>query len=152
MTAYGVIEYGHTGKVDGNKHQSYFKDSIIKSINSDEMASFSVYRNLNWVHKFNGTQEHQKEHEADLVGYGLLQKIANKQNPQLPKHIPLQSIVLLCTLLSLIYGDEPSYSHPSPTDRVLYIAEICYGHDFSENLRRGYEQPELLDALWKTSN
>lgn len=118
----------------------------------NNVANFSVYRNFNWVHKFTGTLGHQKEHRADLTGYGLLQKIVNKKTPQLPRHVSLQSIVLLCTLLSLIYGDEPSYSHPSPTDRVLYIAKNYYGHDFAENLRRGYEQPELLDSLWKMND
>jgi len=42
-TNYGLIEYGHTGKVDGNKHQSLFKDSLIKSINSDEFDNADFY-------------------------------------------------------------------------------------------------------------
>jgi len=115
----------------------------------NNVANFSAYRELDWVHKFTGKPGHQKEHRADLTGYELLQKIVKKNNPQLPRHVLLQSIVLLCTLLSLIYGDELSYSHPSPTDRVLYIAENYYGHDFAENLRKGYEQPELLESLWE---
>ena len=40
---YGLIEYGHIGKVDGNKHQSLFRDSIIKSINSDEFDNPDFY-------------------------------------------------------------------------------------------------------------
>ncbi len=40
---YGLIEYGHTGKVDGNKHQSLFKDSVVKSINSDEFDNADFY-------------------------------------------------------------------------------------------------------------
>ena len=42
-TNYGLIEYGHTGKIDGNKHQSHFKDSIIKSLNSDEFDNPDFY-------------------------------------------------------------------------------------------------------------
>lgn len=42
-TNYGLIEYGHTGKVDGNKHQAHFKDSITKSINSDEFDNPDFY-------------------------------------------------------------------------------------------------------------
>ena len=42
-TNYGLIEYGHTGKIDGNKHQSHFKDSIIKSLNSDEFDNSDFY-------------------------------------------------------------------------------------------------------------
>ena len=41
--AYGLIEYGVTVKLDGNKHQLLFKDSIIKSINSDEFDTKEFY-------------------------------------------------------------------------------------------------------------
>ena len=41
--AYGLIEYEATGKLDGNRHQSLFKDSIIKSINSDEFDTKEFY-------------------------------------------------------------------------------------------------------------
>ncbi len=41
--AYGLIEYGAVGKLDGNKHQLLFKDSIIKSINSDEFDTKEFY-------------------------------------------------------------------------------------------------------------
>jgi superfamily II DNA or RNA helicase/HKD family nuclease len=41
--AYGLIEYGATGKLDGNKHQLLFKDSVIKSINSDEFDTKEFY-------------------------------------------------------------------------------------------------------------
>jgi len=41
--AYGLIEYGATGKLDGNKHQLLFKDSIVKSINSDEFDTKEFY-------------------------------------------------------------------------------------------------------------
>jgi len=40
---YGLIEYGAVGKIDGNKHQLLFKDSIIKSINSDEFDTKDFY-------------------------------------------------------------------------------------------------------------
>ena len=40
---YGLIEYGAVGKIDGNKHQLLFKDSIIKSINSDEFDTKEFY-------------------------------------------------------------------------------------------------------------
>ena len=40
---YGLIEYGHTGKLDGKKHQAQFRDSIIKSINSDEFDNPDFY-------------------------------------------------------------------------------------------------------------
>jgi len=40
---YSIIEYGHTGKLDGKKHQAQFRDSIIKSINSDEFDSPDFY-------------------------------------------------------------------------------------------------------------
>ena len=49
-TAFGLMEYGITEKLDGNQQQSLFKESIIKSINSDlfdtqefyEQASFFI--------------------------------------------------------------------------------------------------------------
>ena len=40
---YGLTEYGAVGKIDGNKHQWLFKDSIIKSINSDEFDTKEFY-------------------------------------------------------------------------------------------------------------
>jgi len=40
---YSIIEYGHTGKLDGKKHQAQFRDSIIKSINSDEFDNPDFY-------------------------------------------------------------------------------------------------------------
>ncbi len=40
---YGLIEYGALGKIDGNKHQLLFKDSIIKAINSDEFDTKEFY-------------------------------------------------------------------------------------------------------------
>ena len=40
---YGLNEYGATGKLDGNKHQLLFKDSIIKSLNSDEFDTKEFY-------------------------------------------------------------------------------------------------------------
>lgn len=40
---YGLIEYGAAGKIDGNKHQLLFKDSILKSINSDEFDTQEFY-------------------------------------------------------------------------------------------------------------
>jgi len=40
---YGLIEYGAVGKIDGNKHQLLFKDSITKSINSDEFDTKEFY-------------------------------------------------------------------------------------------------------------
>jgi len=42
-TNYGLIEYGRAGKMDGNKLQSLFKDSIIKSINTDEFDNPDFY-------------------------------------------------------------------------------------------------------------
>jgi hypothetical protein len=42
-TNYGLIEYGRAGKIDGNKLQSLFKDSIIKSINTDEFDNPDFY-------------------------------------------------------------------------------------------------------------
>jgi len=41
--AYGLIEYGAIGKLDGNKHQLLFKESIINSINSDEFDTKEFY-------------------------------------------------------------------------------------------------------------
>jgi len=43
IQGYGLIEYGAVGKIDGNKHQLLFKDSIIKSINSDEFDTKDFY-------------------------------------------------------------------------------------------------------------
>jgi len=40
---YSIIEYGYTGKLDGKKHQAQFRDSIIKSINSDEFDNPEFY-------------------------------------------------------------------------------------------------------------
>ena len=40
---YGLNEYGAPGKLDGNKHQLLFKDSVIKSINSDEFDNQEFY-------------------------------------------------------------------------------------------------------------
>jgi len=42
-TNYGLIEYGHAGKLDGNKHQANFRESIVKSINSDEFDTLDFY-------------------------------------------------------------------------------------------------------------
>jgi len=42
-TNYGLIEYGDTSNVDGKRHQSNFKDSTIKSINSDEFDNPDFY-------------------------------------------------------------------------------------------------------------
>ena len=41
--AYGLVEYGATEKLNGNQHQQLFKDSIIKSINSDEFDTEEFY-------------------------------------------------------------------------------------------------------------
>jgi len=40
---YGLNEYGAPGKLDGNKHQLLFKDSVIQSINSDEFDNQEFY-------------------------------------------------------------------------------------------------------------
>lgn len=40
---YGLVEYGTTDKLDGNKHQLLFRDSVIKSINSDEFDTQVFY-------------------------------------------------------------------------------------------------------------
>jgi len=40
---YSLVEFGHTGKLDGKKHQAQFKDSIINSINSDEFDNPDFY-------------------------------------------------------------------------------------------------------------
>jgi hypothetical protein len=40
---YGLVEYAETGKLDGNKHQSLFKDSVLKSINSAEFDTPEFY-------------------------------------------------------------------------------------------------------------
>ncbi|MFC1965801.1 helicase-related protein [Chloroflexota bacterium] len=40
---YGLNEYGAPGKLDGNRHQLLFKDSVIKSINSDEFDNQEFY-------------------------------------------------------------------------------------------------------------
>ncbi len=42
-TAFGLMEYGATEKLDGNQQQSLFKDSIIKSINSDRFDTQEFY-------------------------------------------------------------------------------------------------------------
>ncbi|MBN1367035.1 MAG: DEAD/DEAH box helicase family protein [Dehalococcoidales bacterium] len=41
--AYGLVEYGISEKLEGNKHQLLFKDSVIKSINSDEFDTKEFY-------------------------------------------------------------------------------------------------------------
>lgn len=114
----------------------------------DKDENFSAYLNLDWVKKFTGTSGHEQEHNADTTGYDLLRRVVTIDYPHLPERTPLQSIVLLSCLLSLIHGDEPSPSHPSPTERVLYIARTFFGTEFTEELKKGYEQPELLDSLW----
>ncbi|MBI2851428.1 MAG: DEAD/DEAH box helicase family protein [Chloroflexi bacterium] len=40
---YGLVEYGAVGKIDGNKHQQLFKESIVKSVNSDEFDTEEFY-------------------------------------------------------------------------------------------------------------
>lgn len=40
---YGLNEYGISGKLDGHRHQLLFKDSVIKSINSDEFDNQEFY-------------------------------------------------------------------------------------------------------------
>lgn len=40
---YGLVEYGVADRLDGNKHQLLFKESIIKAINSDEFDTQEFY-------------------------------------------------------------------------------------------------------------
>lgn len=42
-TSYGLVEYGDTRKMEGNRHWSAFRESIIKSINSDEFDNPDFY-------------------------------------------------------------------------------------------------------------
>lgn len=114
----------------------------------DKDEYFSAYLNIDWVQKFTGTTGHEQEYSADTTGYDLLRRVVTRDYPHLPERAPLQSIVLLFCLLSLICGGEPSPSHPSTKERALHIARTFFGTEFEEELRRGYERPELLDSLW----
>jgi HKD family nuclease len=42
-TNYGLIEYGQKGELNGNKHQTLFKNSLVKSINTDEFDNPNFY-------------------------------------------------------------------------------------------------------------
>lgn len=46
--AFGLVEYGATGRMDGNKHQLLFKESVVKSINSDEFDTPEFYEQANY--------------------------------------------------------------------------------------------------------
>ena len=70
---YGLIEYGAVGKIDGNKHQLLFKDSIIKSINSDEFDT-KERRVFNYGHSFGHAIEaltNYKVPHGIAVSYGM---------------------------------------------------------------------------------
>ena len=92
----------------------------------DKDQNFSAYLKLGWVKKFTCTPRHELEYNADTTGYDLLHRVVSKDYPHLLERAPLQSIVLLSCLLSLICGDEPSPSHPSPTKIVLPISSTFF--------------------------
>ncbi len=104
------------------------------------------------LERYEGSNSHKLEHEADVFGYLLLRHLFMSERK--PNHIPSgeMDMVLLepvTTLFDLMYllGGTASASHPDSITRLLTLVNAIYGSTAAQLMASSYDDKTKLISL-----
>ncbi|MCK4824349.1 hypothetical protein KA005_51835 [bacterium] len=108
---------------------------------------FSAFKGRDWLQKFEENVNYQMEYAADITGYGLVQRVVEREYGVDAKKPSLFAIASLFNLFFMLSGGASS-THPNPRERTLKIIEQFYGDELSELMLQTYDEPALLLKLF----
>ena len=106
-----------------------------------DLNSDSGLASLPWcdgVEYYKGDSNHEKEHNADITGYGLLQRFVREKHSSLDADFLMFGIVTVMDMIGAISA-EGSPTHPDAKDRVVRIAQHFYGDEEAERWKASYK-------------
>jgi hypothetical protein len=109
-------------------------------LNGDLNSNFGL-ASLPWcdgVEYYKGDSNHEKEHNADITGYGLLQRFVHEKHSSLDDNFLMFAIVTVMAMIGAISA-EGSSTHPDAKDRVIRIARHFYGDEEAEKWEASYK-------------
>lgn len=90
------------------------------------------------VEFYKGDSNHEKEHNADVTGYELLQRYVRAKHPTVDDDFLMFGLITVMDMIGAI-SREGSPTHPDARDRVIFVARHFYGDAEAEKWRISYE-------------
>jgi hypothetical protein len=112
----------------------------------EEPGHFKPFDGHESVQEYEENQDHEREYGADATGFRLLMAAQGSSGPAAIRL--LQPIISLFNLFYLL-GSRSSATHPHPLERSIRITERFFGRERAETLRRSYDDPGQLVALFR---
>ncbi|MBI4187115.1 MAG: hypothetical protein HY530_06400 [Chloroflexi bacterium] len=103
----------------------------------DDQSNFVSLGRDKIAAKYVEGKNHEIEYKADIKGYQILSTYMSAEFPGGSDELRMAPVVMLMDVLEAI-GIRESYTHPSPKDRVINIAESCYGGEVAKFWKSSY--------------
>jgi hypothetical protein len=113
----------------------------------DEPSSVTPFRGLAGVMRLEGNRDHEREHAADIWGYGRMRSSIRHRSPSIHDLLVISPVILLFTLFHQLCGGA-SKTHPHPLARTRRIVECYYDAAFQDEILRMYREGGVTRPIW----